>query len=127
MTFLEKIYKLMQPMNIKKSQLCTELGISQNSFVNWENRGTLPSGEILIKLAQYFNVSADYLLGLDEVPNRKNLFDKNLKKEETKMLESFRKLNYEDQLIEIGRVEGIYEKYSPEQKENVEAKNAETA
>ena len=43
------------------------------------------------------------------------------------MLETFRKLTFEDQLIEIGRIEGIYEKYSPEQKENAETKNAETA
>lgn len=32
---------------------------------NWENDNILPSVDMLIKLAKFFNVSTDYLLGLD--------------------------------------------------------------
>ncbi len=70
MSFLERLYLLMKDRDIKKNALCKTLEINGNSFVNWENRGTLPSAEILIKLANYFGVTSDYLLGLDDVPNR---------------------------------------------------------
>ena len=65
MTFLERLTLLMEQKGVNKSTLCTQLKISQNSFVNWNNRGTLPSGETLIKLAEYFNVTTDYLLGIE--------------------------------------------------------------
>lgn len=70
MPFLDILYKLMEDKKIKKNPLCKKLDINTNSFVNWENRGTLPSAEVIIKLANYFDVSSDYLLGLDDVPNR---------------------------------------------------------
>ena len=66
MSFLERLYLLMEDRDIKKNALCKTLKISGNSFVNWENRGTLPSAEIIIKLANYFNVTADYLLGIEK-------------------------------------------------------------
>ncbi len=33
---------------------------------NWENDNILPSIEILVKIANFFEVSTDYLLGLDK-------------------------------------------------------------
>ena len=42
--------------------VAVELGISRGTVSNWKNSGASPSGEILQKLADYFNVSVDYLL-----------------------------------------------------------------
>ena len=39
----------------------------------WETLKRSPKLEDLIKLAEYFDVSVDYLLGIDDIPNRKNL------------------------------------------------------
>ena len=33
---------------------------------NWENDNILPSIEMLVKIANFFEVSTDYLLGLDK-------------------------------------------------------------
>jgi len=33
---------------------------------NWENEYIMPSVDMLIKIANFFNVSTDYLLGLSE-------------------------------------------------------------
>lgn len=41
-----------------------ELGISTSKGTAWKN-GSTPNGEILSKLAAYFNVTTDYLLGND--------------------------------------------------------------
>ena len=35
---------------------------------NWENHNIQPSIEMLIRLCGIFNVTTDYLLGLDDVP-----------------------------------------------------------
>lgn len=44
-----------------------ELKISSGSITNWKN-GTIPNNSALLKLANYFNVSVDYLLGKEETP-----------------------------------------------------------
>jgi len=63
MTFVERVLELIEENNITKNKLLTDLKLGKNSFVNWLERGTIPSGDVLIKIADYFNVSVDYLLG----------------------------------------------------------------
>ena len=89
MPFLDILYKLMEDKKIKKNPLCKKLDINTNSFVNWENRGTLPSAEVIIKLANYFEVSSDYLLGLDTELNRKT----QISEDKQRLLEMYDKLS----------------------------------
>ena len=67
--FLENVLLLLSQKEISKNKMLTDLKLGKNSFVNWENRGTIPSGETLYKIAEYFNVSIDYLLGRTDDPN----------------------------------------------------------
>lgn len=60
----EKIKKLRLAQNISQVELGKSLGVSKQCISNWENDNILPSIEMLIKIAKYFNVSTDYLLGL---------------------------------------------------------------
>lgn len=68
MSFLERILNLIENNNITKNKLLTDLKLSKNSFVDWANRGTIPSGDVLSKIADYFSVSVDYLLGRTDNP-----------------------------------------------------------
>lgn len=63
-----------QPLNENIKQLRTQQGWSQVEFAakigvtkqcvsNWENDNVLPSVEMLMRLADLFHVSTDYLLG----------------------------------------------------------------
>lgn len=61
--FVERLKKLLSEREITKNKLLTDLQLGKNSFVNWESRGTIPSGEVLTKIAEYFGVTVDYLLG----------------------------------------------------------------
>ena len=45
--------------------MAKHLGVSKQSVSNWENDNIQPSIEMLVKLAKFFSVSSDYLLGLD--------------------------------------------------------------
>ena len=61
--FLSVTTELIKINGITKAKLLKDLELNKSSFINWEQRGTIPSGEILSKIANYFNVSIDYLLG----------------------------------------------------------------
>ena len=69
MGFLNNLLSLLNERGISKNKLLTDLKLSKNSFVDWEKRGTVPSGDTLIKIAEYFDVSVDYLLGRTNIAN----------------------------------------------------------
>ena len=61
----EKIRNLRRVFNINQVELANKLCVIKQCVSNWENDNILPSVDMLIKLAKFFNVSTDYLLGLD--------------------------------------------------------------
>ncbi len=63
MNTVERILELIKHKGITKNSFLNDLNLNKNSFVNWTERGTSPSGEILLKIANYFNVTTDYLIG----------------------------------------------------------------
>lgn len=63
--FGDAIKNLRIPRNLSQVQLANDLNVSKQTVSNWENNNILPSIEMLIKIAQYFSVSTDYLLELD--------------------------------------------------------------
>ena len=66
--FSERIKKLRIENGLSQEKLGKELHISRTAINDWENRGIETSFTTLIKIAQYFNVTTDYLLGLvDEI------------------------------------------------------------
>ena len=64
--FGDIIKKLRTAHNLNQVQLAGKLNISKQTVSNWENNNILPSIEMLVKIAQFFMVSTDYLLELDQ-------------------------------------------------------------
>ena len=64
--FAERLKFLRTEKNIGQNQLAEELELSNASISYWETGKQLPTAEAIFKLAIYFNVSADYLLGIKE-------------------------------------------------------------
>jgi transcriptional regulator with XRE-family HTH domain len=62
----ERIKNLRMNKNLSQVDLAKCLGVTKQSVSNWENENIMPSIEMLIKIANYFSVSTDYLLGLSE-------------------------------------------------------------
>lgn len=92
--FLEKIEQLMKERHISNlNQLAKGANIAQTGTSRWKN-GTMPSAENLIKICKYLNVSADYLLDLEDSPPPPVLT--NL---EAGLLEDFRQCSPERQQI----------------------------
>ena len=55
--------------NINQLKLAMDLGITQESISKYETNIAFPSKDILIKLADYFDCSIDYLLDRTDNPN----------------------------------------------------------
>lgn len=64
--FIENLYFLLNKKGITKSKFLNELNLGKNSFINWESRDSLPNGNTLVAIADYFGVSLDYLVGRSE-------------------------------------------------------------
>jgi len=78
--FWEKFQYLSEVKGVKPHTVLKELEISSGSANNWK-KGTIPNGEILKKIADYFNVSIDSLLDFDEnasvrLSSKKSVFKK---------------------------------------------------
>lgn len=65
MFFWDKFYDLCLFNHLKPNPVGKELGVSSATLTKWKN-GTIPNCETLIKIADYFNVSTDYLLGREK-------------------------------------------------------------
>lgn len=59
----ENIKSLRLSYNITQVELAKRLGVSKQCVSNWENDNIQPSIDMLVKIARFFNVSCDYLLG----------------------------------------------------------------
>lgn len=64
--FAYRIKYLRQTRELNQVQLAEKLGVTKQSVSNWENDNIMPSVEMLIKIANFFRVSTDYLLGREE-------------------------------------------------------------
>ncbi|MBP3760871.1 MAG: helix-turn-helix domain-containing protein [Ruminococcus sp.] len=62
MTFWDVFSKLCNEIGKKPNPVGKEIGVSSAAIANWKT-GSIPNGETLMKIADYFHVSVDYLLG----------------------------------------------------------------
>lgn len=76
----DRIKHLRLSKGINQVELANKLGVTKQSISNWENDNILPSIDMLCKIAKYFSVSTDYLLGFDDKRslNVENLTDEQI-------------------------------------------------
>lgn len=64
--FYDTLNNLLKKHGISKTKLSNDLKIGKNQIKYWEKTGIMPNGDTLVKLADYFGVSTDYLLGITD-------------------------------------------------------------
>ena len=69
--FRNRFYNLCTEKGIKPNILCFKLEIPTDTITEWE-KGYYPNTFYLIKIADYFNVTVDYLLGINDIQNQKS-------------------------------------------------------
>lgn len=85
--FYNVLLSLCKERGITISTLAKDLNIAKGSPSNWQ-RGASPNSDAVVKIAKYFGVSCDYLLGLDDIPSRIEQFS--LTKDESDLVLSLR-------------------------------------
>ena len=63
---VERILDLMKDRGMNGVQLASEIGIQKSSISEWKKGSYKPSTEAVVKIADYFGVTADYVLGRSE-------------------------------------------------------------
>ena len=64
--FGNRLRELRKNKNISQEELGEFCGVAKNTISNWENNVNKPDIDLIAKLAKYFNVTTDYLLGLNQ-------------------------------------------------------------
>ena len=97
---IERILNLLEQSGESARKVEVNAGLSNASFQAWRNGRNKPSADAIIKLAKYFGVSTDYLLGLSE--ERTASTTPSLSSNEQELLHLFNKLSPEDKQRAIG-------------------------
>ena len=77
---------------ISQQKLADILGVSRSTVAMWENGLSQPDNDTLIRIANYFNVSTDYLLGAKEKPPF-------LKGDDARLLKDYHRLSEKKQQV----------------------------
>lgn len=64
--FIMRLKELRNKKHLTIRQAAKEFGVSHVSYLRWEQGIYEPNMETLCKICAFFNVSADYLIGIKE-------------------------------------------------------------
>ena len=99
-------------ISMKKTQeeIAKSAGFEQSLYAKWEADKSLPGAENLVKLANVFNCSVDYLLGREQEDGLIVIDDSSnaLSDVEQHIIEVFRLLTNRNKIKVVGYVDGIY-------------------
>lgn len=65
-TFISKLKELREEKGIQQKELAEILNVSKSTVSGWEVGRNEPNQEMLIKIATYFDVTTDFLLGKED-------------------------------------------------------------
>ncbi|WP_053070861.1 helix-turn-helix domain-containing protein [Clostridium novyi] len=73
----ERIRQERLATNLNQPELAKKLNVSKGTVSNWENGNRSPDSEMLSKLATFFGVTTDYLLGKTNIRDKtcESIFD----------------------------------------------------
>ncbi len=110
MSFAQILIDLRNESNLSQMQLAEKIGVSQSTIAKLEIGRNEATASTLAKLAAFFDVSADYLLGLsDDLDAPLSSAALDLPADERELLNLYRQLNYEGRQRLIARAEVMIE------------------
>ena len=74
--FMEKLKTARKYNNLTQKQLANEINISETGYASWEQGLSEPSTTHIVAICKKLDISADYLLGLeDETGHKYNTYN----------------------------------------------------
>lgn len=62
-----RLKELREDRDLMQSEIADILKVAKNTYCNYENEKRLIPYDLIIKLAEYYNTSVDYILGITDV------------------------------------------------------------
>ena len=69
---IDRLKALRKRKGLSQEDIAPKVGVKYGTYRNWEQGVRDPGTEALIRLAEFFGVSVDYLLGQSEVEGRRD-------------------------------------------------------
>ena len=66
--FYDRFKQLCEQRGISCNKAALEIGLSNATPTKWRKTGAIPTGDTLDRIAQYFGVTTDFLLGNEKMP-----------------------------------------------------------
>ena len=82
---------------ITPSGAATKMGFNRASVTMWKNTGKAPKQDLLVRIAEYFDVSVDYLLGKEKAPTQKGERTVNLNEVDYAFYDGYKALSEDEQ------------------------------
>ena len=115
MKLSQTLDKLMTEKKVSAYKISKETGISDRLIGYWRNGEKMPSAENLLSIANYFDISVDYLLtGEEKSPS--------LPEDELELLTYYKKIPEKEKIKLISRAEAIADIYKEQVKEQTDRK-----
>lgn len=96
--FSERLRKLRKEKGVTQEELAKIIKVERSSIGKYEGKGgVIPSDDVKQRIADYFDVSIDYLLGRSDIRNNRDfataITGDRLSADETELLGLFRSMN----------------------------------
>lgn len=65
--FSERLKELRKGLNLTQRELADKIGTNNSSICDWECGRTEPSIDYIVKLCDFFEIDADYLIGRKDI------------------------------------------------------------
>lgn len=102
---LLRLRELRKSRNINQQKLAMELNTTQAAISKYELGLTEPDIAMLMKLAGYFNVSVDYLIGFSDNPF--NFAPDDMNEDEIDVVKNFHRLNKNQKSLARAYIQGL--------------------
>ncbi len=105
---MKRIKQLREEKHLSQQRLSLDLNVSQATISKYELGQTDPDIQMIVDLANYFRVSADYLLEISD--DKHNISDSRLSETEKQLIADFKRLNELQQAKLLAYLQGLLQK-----------------
>ncbi|MDD3139391.1 MAG: helix-turn-helix transcriptional regulator [Lachnospiraceae bacterium] len=117
MHFSDTLKILRESKDVTQQDLAKYLSVSRTTITGYETRNREPDYDKLMRLASYFGVSVDYLIGNDSSNSYQKYIEKDV---DSTVISQYRKLTLESKISTMEYIELLQLK---EQQEKINQKN----
>ena len=89
MNINQSLIELRKKKGLSRQNFADELGMSVHTYIKYEKENVKPTYETLCKIADFYGVTTDYLLGRETAPEQETLTSLNLTEKEKAFIRTY--------------------------------------